>query len=96
MYLGKMMELCDSEEIYRNPLHPYTRGLLAAVPVPDPTAVRREKTVAVRGDLPSPISPPSGCRFHTRCRQTMAVCRTEEPPLRDTGDGHLVACHLYQ
>lgn len=95
MYLGKMMELCDSEGIYRNPLHPYTQGLLDAVPVPDPTASTREKTVAVGGDLPSPISPPSGCRFHTRCRQAMAVCSKEEPRLRPTQDGHLVACHLY-
>jgi oligopeptide transport system ATP-binding protein len=96
MYLGKMMELCDSEEIYRNPLHPYTRGLLAALPVPDPAAARRARTIAVRGDLPSPISPPSGCRFHTRCKEAMAVCRTEEPPLQDQGNGHHVACHLYR
>ena len=96
MYLGKMMELCDSEEIYRNPLHPYTKGLLAAVPVPDPAATRREKTVAVAGDLPSPIAPPSGCRFHTRCPAAMAICGKEEPPLQDRGAGHLVACHLYR
>jgi oligopeptide transport system ATP-binding protein len=96
MYLGKMMELCDSEEIYRNPLHPYTRGLLAALPVPDPSATRRARSVAVRGDLPSPISPPAGCRFHTRCSEAMEICRNVEPTLTDHEKGHLVACHLYQ
>lgn len=96
MYLGKMMEICNSEEIYRNPLHPYTRGLLAAVPVPDPSKAKRSKVIAVRGDLPSPISPPPGCRFHTRCKEVMPICRKEEPPLEDTGNGHPVACHLYR
>ncbi len=97
MYLGKMMELCDGEEIYRNPMHPYTRGLLAAVPVPDPAVAKgRSSTVAIRGDLPSPISPPTGCRFHTRCKEAMEICSLVEPPLCDIEAGHYVSCHLYR
>jgi oligopeptide transport system ATP-binding protein len=95
MYLGKMMEICDSEQIYKRPLHPYTQGLLEAIPVPDPVAARRSTKTAIKGDLPSPITPPSGCRFHTRCDRCMDICRKEEPPLRDVGDEHQVACHLY-
>jgi len=95
MYLGKMVELCDSEEIYDRPLHPYTRGLLAAIPIPDPTSVKSKKTIGIEGELPSPISPPGGCRFHTRCNQCMKICREEEPELRDVGGRHMVACHLY-
>ncbi len=96
MYLGKMVEICDSEEIYRNPLHPYTRGLLAAIPVPDPGAAKeRTRSVAIRGDLPSPISPPRGCRFHTRCKEVMDICRRVEPPLLTKEGDHKVACHLY-
>ncbi len=99
MYLGKMVEHCDSEQIYRKPLHPYTRGLLDAIPVPDPQAAgalsRRTTKTAITGDIPSPISPPKGCRFHTRCKLAMEICRHEEPPLRDTGNDHNVACHLY-
>jgi oligopeptide transport system ATP-binding protein len=95
MYLGKLVELAPAGDLYARPLHPYTRKLLSAIPVPDPAA-RRARTIAVRGDLPSPISPPSGCRFHTRCKEAMAVCRTEEPPLQDQGNGHHVACHLYR
>lgn len=104
MYLGKIVELCPSEEIYRNPLHPYTQGLLAAVPVPDPHAARSKRAerdgergdgVAVRGDIPSPISPPRGCRFHTRCPHAMEVCSRMEPTLQERGEGHRVACHLY-
>jgi len=94
MYLGKMMELSNSEQIYKNPLHPYTRGLLAAIPVPDPSVARGKSTTAIEGDLPSPISPPPGCRFHTRCSECMNICREVEPELKDVGDGHFVACHL--
>jgi len=94
MYLGKMMELCNSEQIYKEPLHPYTRGLLAAIPVPDPTLAGNKRTTAIEGDLPSPITPPLGCRFHTRCSQCMNICRKAEPELKDVGGGHLVACHL--
>jgi len=96
MYLGKMMELCNSEEIYKSPLHPYTKGLLAAVPVPDTSIARKKKDFAIDGDIPSPISPPAGCRFHTRCRQCMKICRQQEPELKDVGNNHKVACHLYK
>ncbi len=95
MYLGKMVELSDSESIYSNPLHPYTKGLLEAVPVPDPSAGGSGRASAIEGDIPSPISPPSGCRFHTRCRECMEICRRVEPVLTDVGGGHQVACHLY-
>ncbi len=95
MYLGKMMELCNSEQIYKTALHPYTRGLHAAIPIADPDAARAKKISAIQGDIPSPISPPRGCRFHTRCSECMKICREEEPELKDVGGDHLVACHLY-
>ena len=95
MYLGKLVEYCDSVQIYSNPLHPYTRGLLEAIPVPDPGKTRVQATSAIEGDIPSPISPPEGCRFHTRCRECLKECRIIEPELRDVGGGHMVACHLY-
>jgi len=94
MYLGKMMERGTTEQIVYEPLHPYTKALIDAVPVPDPTAKRIE--VVIKGEIPSPINPPPGCRFHTRCPQYIGdICRTREPPLIDTGNNHLVACHLY-
>jgi len=86
MYLGKIMEL------YASPQHPYTKALLSAIPVPKPNQIKEK--VLLTGDVPSPINPPSGCRFHTRCPEAMDVCRAEEPLLRDTGSGHHVACHL--
>ncbi len=92
MYLGKIVELSDADELYRAPAHPYTKALLSAIPVPDPT-VRRERIV-LKGDLPSPANPPSGCRFHTRCPMAQEICKVEEPPLRDVGGGHLSACHF--
>lgn len=94
MYLGKIMEQGTSEQVVFEPLHPYTRALIIAVPVPDPTSKRIE--VVIKGEIPSPVNPPSGCRFHTRCPSYIGdICRKEEPPLMDMGKGHLVACHLY-
>jgi len=92
MYLGKIVEMAVTDELFRNPLHPYTEALLSAVPVPDPT-LRRERIV-LKGDVPSPINPPSGCRFRTRCPYVMAVCGEEVPPLNDIGDQHYAACFL--
>jgi len=92
MYLGKVVELAEADELYDNPKHPYTKALLSAIPIPDPT-VRRERIV-LKGDLPSPANPPSGCRFHTRCPMAQEICKVEEPPLRDVGGGHMSACHF--
>ena len=92
MYLGKLVELSDADELYESPRHPYTKALLSAIPIPDPT-VHRERIV-LKGDLPSPTNPPSGCRFHTRCPMAQEICSIEEPPLRDVGGGHLSACHF--
>jgi oligopeptide transport system ATP-binding protein len=91
MYLGKIVELSPAEELYTRPIHPYTEALLSAVPIPDPDA-QRERIVLV-GDVPSPISPPTGCRFHPRCRYATDICSVEEPPLVPHGGGHLAACH---
>jgi oligopeptide transport system ATP-binding protein len=92
MYLGKIVELADKHELYDNPKHPYTEALLSAVPIPDPT--KRRQRIILEGDVPSPINPPSGCRFHTRCRYAQEICEHEDPVFRDAGDGHFVACHL--
>ncbi|HTN27916.1 MAG TPA: dipeptide ABC transporter ATP-binding protein [Burkholderiales bacterium] len=92
MYLGRIVEYTDKKTLFTRPLHPYTEALLAAVPVPDP-ATRREKIV-VQGDVPSPLRPPPGCHFHTRCRYAFERCRTEVPALREVESGHLAACHL--
>jgi len=94
MYLGKIVEKGNVEQVINEPLHPYTQALLKAVPVPDPTSVRSETTL--KGEIPSPVNPPSGCRFHTRCPSFIGdVCRKVEPTLIDLGKGHYVACHLY-
>jgi oligopeptide/dipeptide ABC transporter ATP-binding protein len=93
MYLGKIIELAETMELYNKPLHPYAIALLSSVPTPDPT-IKRER-VMLTGEVPSPINPPSGCRFHPRCSHAMDICSKEEPPLIDVGNGHLVACYLH-
>jgi oligopeptide/dipeptide ABC transporter ATP-binding protein len=92
MYLGKMVELADRIELYRNPEHPYTQALLSAIPVHNPK-IKRER-ILLKGDVPSPLNPPNGCRFHPRCPVAIEVCSHQEPPLIDLGGGHLAACHL--
>ncbi len=92
MYLGRIVELAGDQELYENPLHPYTRALLSAVPVPDPE-VRKERII-LEGDVPSPLSPPPGCGFHTRCAYRKEICMEERPAFRDAGSGHWVACHM--
>ncbi len=95
MYLGKIMELADRDEIYRAPKHPYTQALLSAVPIPDPKVEKRRKRIILSGDLPSPVNIPRGCRFHTRCPLAQAICREVEPPFEDkTGSAHFAACHF--
>jgi peptide/nickel transport system ATP-binding protein len=93
MYLGKIVEGAERETIFRNPMHPYTKALFSSVPVPDPEAARDR--MIIKGEIPSPISPPPGCRFNTRCPFVFDRCRNEEPPLVPREDSHLVACHLY-
>ncbi|AIQ25046.1 oligopeptide/dipeptide ABC transporter ATP-binding protein [Paenibacillus sp. FSL R5-0744] len=92
MYLGSMMETASRDELFKNPLHPYTKALLSAVPIPIPK-LKRERIV-LKGDIPSPVNPPSGCKFHTRCPYAQEVCRSEIPEFRDAGNNHFVACHL--
>lgn len=93
MYLGKMAELAPTVELYKRPLHPYSIALFSAIPVPDPTL--KAKRVVLSGEVPSPVNPPAGCRFHPRCENAMQVCQTQEPKLIDIGNDHLVACHLF-
>jgi len=95
MYLGKIVEVADSWDLYKKPLHPYTRGLLSAIPIPDPELEKKRKRIILEGDVPSPINPPSGCRFHPRCPNAKEICSKEEPELKNyskNGNEHLAAC----
>lgn len=92
MYLGSLIEVAPKTKLYENPLHPYTQALLSAVPIPDPT-LRRDRII-LKGDIPSPANPPSGCKFHTRCPYAMDICSKEIPEFKNVGDEHFVACHL--
>ncbi len=94
MYLGKLVEISPSEEIYERPVHPYTLGLINAIPEPDPKRERSKQIQPITGELPSALNPPSGCRFRTRCPRAQDICAEEEPPLRPFGDRHLAACHF--
>ncbi len=93
MYVGKIMELAERDDLYENPLHPYTQSLLSAIPIPDPHVERRRKRIVLTGDIPSPVNPPSGCRFHTRCPIAFDRCKTEIPPFNEYRPGHFAACH---
>ena len=95
MYLGQLVEVCEADEIYKNPLHPYTRGLLGSIPIANPRLARKKEKSSIEGDIPSPIDPPAGCRFHTRCPYAKPACSQQAPELKDVGAGHQVACHLY-
>ncbi len=94
MYLGKIVELASSAELYENPKHPYTQALLASIPLPDPEQTRDRKRIALSGEVPTPMNPPSGCRFHTRCPHVMEKCKNTEPEFKEITPGHFAACFL--
>ena len=93
MYLGGLVETGTTEDIFANPLHPYTEALFSAIPMPDPDLKRNR--IILEGNIPSPANPPQGCKFHTRCRKCMEICKTQVPEVKDMGNGHKVRCHLY-
>ena len=95
MYLGQLVELAEADEIYRHPLHPYTKGLLGSITVANPKLARKKVKSSIEGDIPSPINPPLGCRFHTRCPYAKLECSRVMPEMKDMGGGHKIACHLY-
>jgi len=96
MYLGKIVELADRDELYANPMHPYTQALLSAVPIPDPEIEKKRQRIILEGDVPSPANPPQGCNFNTRCPRVMDICRQSDPEFKETGNNHHVACFLYE
>ena len=96
MYLGKIVELADRDELYADPKHPYTQALLSAVPIPDPAIEKKRQRIILEGDVPSPANPPKGCNFSTRCPRVMDICRQTDPEFKASGDGHYVACFLYE
>ena len=96
MYLGRIMEIADAAQIYDNPLHPYTKALISAIPIPDPQVERKRERIVLTGDVPSPVNPPTGCPFHTRCPEKIDRCEQERPSLVTLGDGRQAACHLLE
>jgi oligopeptide transport system ATP-binding protein len=94
MYLGKLVEMTNSDELYEKPTHPYTQALLSAIPIADPKASKERERIILEGDVPSPINPPSGCRFRTRCKYAMKICSEVEPGFTEVAPGHFCACHL--
>ncbi len=96
MYLGNLVELASSNELYSNPMHPYTKSLLSAIPIPDPNESEKINRIVLEGEIPSPVDPPPGCKFKTRCKQAMKACQEVIPDLKNMGDEHFVSCHLYK
>jgi len=94
MYLGSLVEVASSKDLYANPVHPYTQALLSSIPIPDPDIAESSKRIVLEGDVPSPVNPPSGCKFRTRCRYAMDVCKEVVPELKEVGKEHFAACHL--
>jgi len=94
MYLGGLVEVSGSAELYKDPIHPYTKALLSSIPIPDPDKSEEINRIVLEGDVPSPLNPPSGCKFRTRCKYAMKKCSEEAPELKDIGSEHYVACHL--